>query len=52
MKILNILAINLRHMRHYPVIDDTMIKNLRKASDIMLKAGMLGSNEEGLFKPK
>ena len=42
----------LEAMHHYPVIDDRMIKNLKKASDIMLKAGMLGSNEEGLFKPK
>jgi hypothetical protein len=29
-----------------------MISNLKKASDIMLKAGMLGSSAEGLFKPK
>ena len=29
-----------------------MIKNLKKASNIMLKAGMLGSKAEGLFKPK
>jgi hypothetical protein len=28
-----------------------MIKGLYKASDISLKAGMLGSNEAGLFKP-
>lgn len=42
----------LEAMYHYPVIDDRMIKNLKRASDIMLKAGMLGSNEEGLFKPE
>lgn len=41
----------LESMRHYPVVDDMMIKNLRKASESMMKAGMLGSNEEGLFKP-
>jgi hypothetical protein len=28
-----------------------MIKNLKKASNIMLQAGMLGSNAAGLFKP-
>jgi hypothetical protein len=42
----------LETMHHYPVINNTMIKNLSKASDIMLRAGMLGSNEKGLFKPK
>ena len=42
----------LEAMHHYPVIDSRMIKNLKRASDIMLKAGMLGSNEEGLFKPE
>jgi hypothetical protein len=41
----------LEKIRHYPVIDKKMIKNLKKASDTMLKAGMLGSNEDGLFKP-
>jgi hypothetical protein len=39
-------------MHHYQVVDNRMINSLKKASDIMLKAGMLGSNEEGLFKPK
>jgi hypothetical protein len=34
------------------VIDKKMIKNLKRASDTMLKAGMMGSNEAGLFKPK
>jgi hypothetical protein len=38
-------------MRHFPVINETMIKNLKRASEIMLKAGMLGSKAEGLFKP-
>jgi len=41
----------LENMRHYPVADKSMIKNLSKASDTMLKAGLLGSNSEGLFKP-
>ena len=42
----------LETIRHYPVIDQKMIGNLKKASDIMLQAGMLGSNWDGLFKPK
>jgi hypothetical protein len=42
----------LEMIRHYPVIDKEMIKNLKKASDSMVKAGLLGSNAEGLFKPK
>ena len=42
----------LEGMHHYAVVDNRMIKNLKKASDIMLRAGMLGSNEDGLFKPK
>ena len=42
----------LETIRHYPVINARMIKNLKRASDTMLKAGMLGSKAEGLFKPK
>jgi hypothetical protein len=41
----------LEQMRHYPVINASMIKRLKKASESMLKAGMLGSNAAGLFKP-
>ena len=36
---------------HFPVVSEKMIKKLNIASDSMLKAGMLGSIEEGLFKP-
>jgi len=38
-------------LHHFPVVTEKMIKNLSIASDSMLRAGMLGSNEEGLFKP-
>jgi hypothetical protein len=41
----------LEKIRHYPVVNKKMINNFSKASAIMLKAGMLGSNEAGLFKP-
>jgi hypothetical protein len=39
-------------LHHYQIVDEPMIKKLKRASDIMLKAGMLGSNPDGLFKPK
>jgi hypothetical protein len=42
----------LEKIRHYPVVNKKMISNLKRASSIMMKAGMLGSNAEGLFKPK
>lgn len=42
----------LEKMRHYPVINEKMIKNLKTASKTMMEAGMLGSKPEGLFKPK
>jgi hypothetical protein len=41
----------LEKMRHYPVVNEKMIKNLKRASETMIKAGLLGSNAEGLFKP-
>ena len=49
---LEFIGDKLEAMHHYPVIDKRMIRNLRKASDIMLRAGMLGSNEAGLYKPQ
>ena len=42
----------LEQIHHFPVVDEMMIKKLKRASNIMLEAGMLGSNIEGLFKPK
>jgi len=41
----------LESLHHYPVVNETMIKGLFRASETSLKAGMLGSNEAGLFKP-
>ncbi len=49
---LEFIGDKLEKMHHYPVADKKMINNLKKASDTMLKAGTMGSNEEGLFKPK
>lgn len=48
---LEFIGDKLESMRHIPVVNDSMIRNLKKASDSMLKAGLLGSNEAGLFKP-
>lgn len=48
---LDYIGDKLENSRHFPVVDSLMIKNLKKASDSMLKAGMLGSNAEGLFRP-
>jgi hypothetical protein len=38
-------------LHHFPVVNGRMISRLYKASDTMLKSGLLGSNEKGLFKP-
>jgi hypothetical protein len=42
----------LESMKHYPVVTEKMIHNLKTAADYVLKAGLLGSKEEGLYKPK
>jgi hypothetical protein len=39
-------------LHHFPLVTDKMIRNFSMASDLMLRAGMLGSKPEGLFKPK
>jgi hypothetical protein len=41
----------LESLKHYSVVNETMISGLYRASEISLKAGMLGSNEAGLYKP-
>jgi hypothetical protein len=38
-------------IRHFPVAPADSLLRLKRASAIMMQAGMLGSNEEGLFKP-
>jgi hypothetical protein len=48
---LEFIGDRLEQLRHFAVVSEKMIRNLNRASDLMLKAGMLGSNEEGLFKP-
>lgn len=41
----------LESMKHYPVADDEILNTLTRASDNILKASLLGSNEAGLFRP-
>jgi hypothetical protein len=48
---LEFIGDKLESMHHYDLVTNKMIKNFSKASEIMLRAGMLGSNEAGLFKP-
>jgi hypothetical protein len=42
----------LEKIRHYPVLTEKMVKDLKTASDVVVKAGLMGSKAEGLFKPK
>jgi hypothetical protein len=42
----------LEQLHHFEVVTAKMIKKLKLASETMLKAGMMGSNEAGLFKPE
>ena len=39
-------------LHHFSVVTKKMIKKLYPASDSILKAGLLGSKAEGLFKPE
>lgn len=48
---LEFIGDKLESLYHYPVANQKMISELFRASDLSLKAGMLGSNEAGLFKP-
>ncbi len=41
----------LEQLRHFPVINKEMVKELNKASGLTLRAGLLGADEKGLFKP-
>ncbi len=41
----------LEKLHHYDLLTKKMIRNLKVASPTMLKAGLLGSNADGLYKP-
>ena len=49
---LEFIGDKIESLHHFDVVTPEMIKKLRIASETMLKAGMMGSNEAGLFKPK
>ena len=38
-------------LHHFPVVTDKMLSKLYLASPTVMKAGLMGSTEEGLFKP-
>jgi hypothetical protein len=42
----------LEKLHHFDVVTKRMIKKLKVASETMMKAGMMGSNEAGLYKPE
>jgi len=42
----------LNTMHHTALISETRIKKLNRASPLILQAALLGSKEEGLYKPK
>lgn len=48
---LEFIGDKLESMHHYPIVNKEMIKNLSKASNTVLQAGLMGSNAEGLFNP-
>jgi len=48
---LEYLGDKIESLHHFPVVTDKMIKKLNYASESMIRAGLLGSNEAGLFKP-
>jgi hypothetical protein len=38
-------------LHHFPVVNEKQLKGLFNASETVMNAALLGSNEEGLFKP-
>jgi hypothetical protein len=42
----------LEKLHHYDVVTKKMIKKLKTATETVLQAGLMGSNEVGLYKPK
>ena len=48
---LEYLGDKIESLHHFPVVSEKMITKLKYASESMIRAGLLGSNEDGLFKP-
>ncbi|MCC7352808.1 MAG: hypothetical protein IT330_03545 [Anaerolineae bacterium] len=47
-----VIAARLNVLRHYPLLTEEMIASLSKVDERSFRAGMLGTNEAGLYKPK
>lgn len=45
------IALRLDQIRHYPILTPAMIKFLCKVDDRSYRAGMLGLNKSGVYKP-
>jgi hypothetical protein len=39
-------------VKHFPLVNKEQIRNLENASDSLMKSSLLGSNPDGLYKPK
>jgi hypothetical protein len=48
---LEYIGTKIESLYHFPVVTKKMISKLHNASESLLKAGLLGSKPEGLFKP-
>jgi hypothetical protein len=48
---LEFIGDKLEHLHHFEIVTKKMICKLKIASETMLKAGMMGSNKAGLYKP-
>lgn len=49
---LEFLGDHLTKIHHYPLMNAKMVKSLREVDPDLVKAGLLGSDPKGLFKPK
>ena len=49
---LEFLGDHLTRAHHYPLMTTKMVKSLREVDPDLVKAGLLGSDPKGLFKPK
>jgi len=48
---LEFIGIKIESLHHFSVVSEKMIRKLNIAGEYMIRAGLLGANEEGLFKP-
>jgi len=48
---LEFIGDKLEKIKHYPVVTDEMVVNMNRVSEAVFNAGLMGSVEEGLFKP-